>query len=80
MVIDFRCEHHGHMLELLGERRMDVTLIDRLNELLEAERAGVDTLSRLYPEARGPEMQKLFEEVRNDEEGASEKKGDFAEK
>ena len=72
-----------------------VTLIDRLNELLEAERAGVDTLSRLFPEARSPEMQKLFEEVRNDEAwscaglvrsikemgGAiSEKKGDFAEK
>jgi hypothetical protein len=44
-----------------------MTAIDRLNELLEAERAGVDTLSRLFPEARSPEMQKLFEEVRNDE-------------
>jgi Domain of unknown function (DUF6306) len=94
-VIDFRCKHHGHMLELLGEEELDVTLIDRLNELLEAERAGVDTLSRLCPEARGPEMQKLFEEVRNDEAWScaglvrsiktmggtiSEKKGDFAEK
>jgi hypothetical protein len=72
-----------------------MTVIDRLNELLEAERAGVDTLSRLFPEARGPEMQKLFEEVRNDEAWScaglvrsiktmggtiSEKKGDFAEK
>jgi Domain of unknown function (DUF6306) len=95
MVIDFRCKHHGHMLELLGEEELDVTLIDRLNELLEAERAGVDTLSRLCPQARGPEMQKLFEEVRNDEAWScaglvrsiktmggtiSEKKGDFAEK
>jgi Domain of unknown function (DUF6306) len=95
MVIDFRCNHHGHMLELLGEEQLDVTLIDRLNELLEAERAGVDTLSRLCPEARGPEMQKLFEEVRNDEAWfcaglvrsiktmggtISEKKRDFAEK
>ena len=95
MVIDFRCKHHGHMLELVGEGEMDVTLIDRLNELLEAERAGVDTLSRLRPEAGSPEMQKLFEEVRDDEAWScaglvrsiktmggtiSEKKGDFAEK
>ena len=69
--------------------------IDRLNELLEAERAGVETLSRLFPEARGAEMQKLFEGVRDDEAWScaglvrsiremggtiSEKKGDFAEK
>jgi Domain of unknown function (DUF6306) len=74
---------------------MDVTLIDRLNELLEAKRAGVDTLSRLRPEAGSPEMQKLFEEVRGDEAWScaglvrsiktmggtiSEKKGDFTEK
>ena len=72
-----------------------MTAIDRLNELLEAERAGVDTLSRLFPEARSPEMQKLFEAVRNDEAWScaglvrsvkamggsiSEKKGDFADK
>ncbi len=72
-----------------------MTAIDRLNELLAAERAGVDTLSRLYPEARNAEMQKLFEEVRDDEAWScaglvrsiktlggtiSEKKGDFAEK
>jgi len=72
-----------------------VTAIDRLNELLEAERAGVDTLSRLFPEARSLEMQKLFEAVRDDEAWScaglvqsirtlggtiSEKKGDFAEK
>jgi hypothetical protein len=72
-----------------------VTTIDRLNELLEAERAGVDTLSRLFPEARGPEMQELFEGVRDDEAWScaglvrsiktlggtvSEKKGDFADK
>jgi nitronate monooxygenase len=74
---------------------MDLTAIDRLNELLAAERAGVDTLSRLFPEARTAEMHKLFEEVRNDEAWScaglarsikmmggtvSEKKGDFAEK
>ncbi len=29
-----------------------MTPVDRLNELLEAERAGVETLSRLFPEAR----------------------------
>ena len=72
-----------------------MTAIDRLNELLEAERAGVDTLSRLFPEARGPEMQRLFENVRDDEAWScaglvrsiktmggtiSEKKGDFADK
>ena len=72
-----------------------MTAIDRLNELLEAERAGVDTLSRLFPEARGPEMRALFEAVRDDEAwscaglvrsirtlgGAiSETKGDFADK
>ncbi|KRT66101.1 MAG: 2-nitropropane dioxygenase, nitronate monooxygenase [Candidatus Rokubacteria bacterium CSP1-6] len=70
-----------------------MTPVDRLNELLEAERAGVETLSRLFPEARTPEMRKLFEQVRDDEAwscaglarsvktlGAvmSEKKGDFA--
>jgi len=70
-----------------------MTTVDRLNELLEAERAGVETLSRLFPEARSPEMQQLFEGVRNDEAWAcaglvrsiktlggvtSEKKGDFA--
>lgn len=83
------------MPELLGEEETGLTVIDRLNELLEAERAGVDTPSRLCPEARGPEMQKLFEEVRNDEAWscaglvrsiktmggtASPKKGGFAEK
>ncbi|MBI2525210.1 MAG: 2-nitropropane dioxygenase [Candidatus Rokubacteria bacterium] len=72
-----------------------MTAVDRLNELLEAERAGVETLSRLFPEARGPEMRKLFEEVRNDEAWScaglarsikilggvmSEQKGNFAEK
>jgi len=77
------------------EEEIGLTAIDRLNELLEAERAGVDTLSRLFPEARNPEMQKLFEEVRDDEAWScaglvrsiktmggtiSEKKGDFAEK
>jgi hypothetical protein len=72
-----------------------MTVVDRLNELLEAERAGVETLSLLFPEARSPDMRKLFEEVRNDEAWScaglarsiktlggvmSEKKGDFAEK
>jgi Domain of unknown function (DUF6306) len=72
-----------------------MTVVDRLNELLEAERAGVETLARLFPEARIPEMRKLFEEVRNDEAWScaglarsikmlggviSDKKGDFAEK
>jgi hypothetical protein len=94
-VIGFHRDDPGRILDIFGEEETPVTAIDRLNELLEAERAGVDTLSRLFPEARGPEMQKLFEEVRNDEAwscaglvrsiqtmgGAiSEKKGDFAEK
>ncbi len=72
-----------------------MTIVDRLNELLEAERAGVETLSRLFAEARTPEMLKLFEQVRDDEAWScaglarsiktlggvlSEKKGDFAEK
>lgn|SRR5215468_2697859 len=72
-----------------------MTTVDRLNELLEAERAGVETLSRLFPGARSPEMRKLFEGVRDDEAWAcaglvrcittlggitSEKKGDFADK
>ena len=72
-----------------------MTTVDRLNELLEAERAGVETLSRLFPEASTPEMRKLFEQVRDDEAWScaglarsiktlggvmSEKKGDFAEK
>ena len=72
-----------------------MTAVDRLNELLEAERAGVETLSRLFPEARTPEMKKLFQQVRDDEAWScaglarsiktlggvmSEKKGDFADK
>lgn len=72
-----------------------MTTVDRLNELLEAERAGVEALSRLFPEARTPEMRKLFEQIRDDEAWScaglarsikslggvmSEKKGDFAEK
>jgi hypothetical protein len=72
-----------------------MTAVDRLNELLEAERAGVETLSRLFPEARTPETKKLFAQVRDDEAWScaglarsiktlggvmSEKKGDFAEK
>ncbi len=72
-----------------------MTIVDRLNELLEAERAGVETLSRLFAEARTPEILKLFEQVRDDEAWScaglarsiktlggvlSEKKGDFAEK
>lgn len=72
-----------------------MTAVDRLNELLEAERAGVETLSRLLPEACTPEMRELFEQVRGDEAWAcaglarsiktlsgvmSEKKGNFADK
>lgn len=67
--------------------------IERLNELLEAERAGVETLSRLIEGATTPETRRLFEEVRDDEAWScaglasaikrrgghmSEKKGDFA--
>ena len=72
-----------------------MTAVDRLNELLEAERAGVETLSRLFPEAHTPETKKLFAQVRDDEAWScaglarsiktlggvmSEKKGDFADK
>lgn len=38
-----------------------------MNELLKAERAGVETLSKLLLESRSPEMRKLFEQVRDDE-------------
>src|SRR5262249_37275353 len=75
------------MLEPLDEGDTGMTTIDRLNELLEAERAGVDTLSRLFPEARSPEMLTLFEKVRDDEAWSCaglvrsiKRKGDFAEK
>lgn len=69
--------------------------IERLNELLEAERAGVRTMAHLIQVAITVEMRKLFEEIRNDEAWScaglaeavkrlggrmSEKKGDFAEK
>jgi hypothetical protein len=72
-----------------------MTVVDRLNELLEAERAGVETMSRLCPDARSPEMRTLFEAVRSDEAWScaglarsiktlggvmSDKKGDFADK
>lgn len=67
--------------------------VNRLNELLEADRAGVETRSRLFPAAATPGMRKLFEQVRDDEAWScaglarsiktlggetSEKKGDFA--
>lgn len=42
-----------------------MTAVERLNELLEAERAGVEMLSRLFPEARSSEMQ---EALRGDQE------------
>ena len=41
--------------------------VARLNELLEAERAGVETLSRLLPAAPDPAARRLFEAVRDDE-------------
>ncbi len=43
------------------------TVVERLNELLEAERAGVETLSRLIPEAPDAAATRLFEAVRDDE-------------
>lgn len=67
----------------------------KLNELLEAERAGVDAMALLTEAVSTPEMRKLFEQVKSDEAwscaglaGAvrrlggtrSEKKGDFADK
>ncbi len=70
-------------------------VVERLNELLEAERAGVETLSRLLPEAPDAPAKRLFEQVRDDEAwscaglaravralGAviSEARGDFAAK
>lgn len=69
--------------------------LTRLNELLAAERAGVETLSRLLPLAPDAEALRLFEGVRDDEAwscaglvrairelGAepTAEKGDFAEK
>lgn len=69
--------------------------IERLNELLEAERAGVETMSHLIEVAITLEMRKLFEGIRDDEAWScaglasairrqrgrmSETKGDFAEK
>jgi len=44
-----------------------VTTIERLNELLEAERAGVETLSLLAAAAEGRDQRGLFEQVRDDE-------------
>ncbi len=41
--------------------------VARLNELLSAERAGVETLSRLLPLAPDAEAGRLFEGVRDDE-------------
>lgn len=69
--------------------------VAKLNELLEAERAGVETMSRLFGDASTPEMRELFEKVRDDEAwscaglaraikrlgGAmSDRKGDFADR
>lgn len=69
--------------------------VARLNDLLEAERAGVETLACLLEGASTPEMQRLFAGVRDDEAWScaglvsairrmggtpSKRKGDFAEK
>ncbi|MFQ5946140.1 MAG: DUF6306 domain-containing protein [Anaerolineae bacterium] len=69
--------------------------VERLNELLEAERAGVEALARLIGGATTPEVRELFEQIRDDEAWScvglasaikrlggsmSEKKGDFADK
>ncbi|GIW40776.1 MAG: hypothetical protein KatS3mg076_1353 [Candidatus Binatia bacterium] len=43
------------------------TVVQRLNELLEAERAGVEVASRLLSEASGAELRELLERVRGDE-------------
>jgi hypothetical protein len=71
------------------------TVVERLNELLEAERAGVEVLSRLLPEAPDAPAKRLFEQVRDDEAWScaglaravrtlggvmSEARGDFAAK
>lgn len=68
-------------------------IVRRLNELLEAERAGVDTLAALMAETREPGLRGAFERVRDDEAWscaglvgairrlggeASKKRGDFA--
>ena len=37
-----------------------MTTIDRLKQLLEAEGAEMETLSRLAPQGRSPEMEKLL--------------------
>lgn len=42
-------------------------IVEQLNELLAAERAGVDTLSRLGEHPPTPEMRTLFDEIRDDE-------------
>jgi hypothetical protein len=42
-------------------------IVERLNDLLEAERAGVDAASGLIPVATTPAMRKLFEKLRDDE-------------
>ena len=69
--------------------------IDSLNELLEAERAGVETLSRLVQVASAPKLRRLLEGARDDEAWScaglaeaikrrggsmSTRKGDFADK
>ncbi len=48
-----------------GERIREV--VERLNVLLEAERAGVHAASGLIPVATTPAMRKLFEKLRDDE-------------
>jgi rubrerythrin len=42
-------------------------IIEGLNELMKAERAGVETFSELTRVATDPEMRTLFERVRDDE-------------
>ncbi len=46
---------------------MTSTIIEKLNELLEAERAGVAAVSALCPKATDQEMKGTLEKVRDDE-------------
>lgn len=46
---------------------MTSTIIEKLNELLEAERAGVAAVSALFPQATDQEMKETLEKVRDDE-------------
>jgi nitronate monooxygenase len=55
-------------------------IVNGLNELMRAERAGVETLSHLVQETTDPQMRTLFQQIRDDEAWSCDGLGDCIER